>query len=73
MSEPGLRQAQDKMAAAGVHQQAIDVFTHYYRQLEDGRHRLHRRGLHRPADRSGPAERRRGRATRTPRPRWPRR
>jgi UTP--glucose-1-phosphate uridylyltransferase len=36
MSETGLRLAQDKMAAAGIHQQAIDVFTHYYRQLEEG-------------------------------------
>ena len=36
MSETGLRQAQDKMTAAGVHQQAIDVFTHYYHQLEEG-------------------------------------
>ena len=24
------------MAAAGIPQQAIDVFTHYYRQLEEG-------------------------------------
>jgi UTP--glucose-1-phosphate uridylyltransferase len=36
MSEPGLKRAQDKMAAAGIPQQAIDVFTHYYRQLEEG-------------------------------------
>ncbi len=36
MSELGLRQAQDKMAAAGINQQAIDVFTHYYHQVEDG-------------------------------------
>ena len=36
MSERGLRQAQDKMAAAGINQQAIDVFSHYYRQLEEG-------------------------------------
>ena len=36
MSETGLKLAQDKMAAAGIHQQAIDVFTHYYRQLEEG-------------------------------------
>ena len=36
MSELGLRQAQEKMAAAGINQQAIDVFTHYYRQVEDG-------------------------------------
>src|SRR4029450_10902761 len=36
MSEKGLKLAQDKMAAAGIHQQAIDVFTYYYRQLEEG-------------------------------------
>ena len=36
MSETGLRLAQEKMAAAGIPQQAIDVFTHYYRQLEEG-------------------------------------
>ena len=36
MSETGLKRAQDKMAAAGIHQQAIDVFSHYYRQLEEG-------------------------------------
>jgi len=36
MSEPGLKSAQDKMVAAGIPQQAIDVFTHYYRQLEEG-------------------------------------
>ena len=36
MSELGLRQAQDKMVAAGISQQAIDVFSHYYHQLEDG-------------------------------------
>lgn len=36
MSEQGLRQAQDKMAAAGVHSTAIDVFAHYYGQLVDG-------------------------------------
>ncbi len=36
MSETGLRLAQEKMAAADISQQAIDVFTHYYRQLEDG-------------------------------------
>jgi UTP--glucose-1-phosphate uridylyltransferase len=36
MSETGLRAAQAKMAAAGVHQKAIDVFTHYYAQLEEG-------------------------------------
>ena len=36
MSAQGLQQAQDKMAAAGVNPQAVDVFSHYYHQLEDG-------------------------------------
>jgi UTP--glucose-1-phosphate uridylyltransferase len=36
MSETGLKLAQEKMAAAGIHQQAIDVFSYYYRQLEEG-------------------------------------
>ncbi|MGD7706364.1 UTP--glucose-1-phosphate uridylyltransferase [Microlunatus sp. Y2014] len=36
MSDSGLRQAQDKMRDAKVSQAAIDVFTHYYRQLEEG-------------------------------------
>ncbi|HEX8487626.1 MAG TPA: UTP--glucose-1-phosphate uridylyltransferase, partial [Propionibacteriaceae bacterium] len=36
MSESGLKRAQDKMMAAGVHQQAIDVFSYYYHQLEEG-------------------------------------
>jgi UTP--glucose-1-phosphate uridylyltransferase len=36
MSEIGLKLAQEKMAAAGIHPLAIDVFTHYYRQLEKG-------------------------------------
>ena len=36
MSKRGLKLAQDKMAAARVHQQAIDVFSYYYRQLEEG-------------------------------------
>ena len=36
MSAQGLQQAQHKMAAAGVNQQAIDVFSHYYHQLEEG-------------------------------------
>jgi UTP--glucose-1-phosphate uridylyltransferase len=36
MSETGLKLAQDKMAAAGIHQPAIDVFSYYYRQLEEG-------------------------------------
>lgn len=36
MSDSGLRQAQDKMTAAGVAPTAIEVFTHYYRELEAG-------------------------------------
>jgi UTP--glucose-1-phosphate uridylyltransferase len=36
MSDQGLTAAQDKMRAGGVEQTAIDVFTHYYRQLESG-------------------------------------
>ena len=36
MSETGLKLAQDKMAAAGISQRAIDVFTYYYGQLEEG-------------------------------------
>ena len=36
MSENGLTAAQRKMRDAGVAQQAIDVFSHYYRALEDG-------------------------------------
>jgi UTP--glucose-1-phosphate uridylyltransferase len=36
MSEQGLRQAREAMQAAGVHPRAIDVFTHYYRELERG-------------------------------------
>jgi UTP--glucose-1-phosphate uridylyltransferase len=36
MSEMGLKLAQEKMAAAGIHQLAIDVFSYYYRQLEQG-------------------------------------
>lgn len=36
MSDSGLRQAQDKMTAAGVDPTAIEVFTHYYRELEAG-------------------------------------
>ncbi|GAA1427267.1 UTP--glucose-1-phosphate uridylyltransferase [Microlunatus lacustris] len=36
MSAQGLQQAQDKMVAAGVNPQAIDVFSHYYHQLEEG-------------------------------------
>ena len=36
MSESGLKLAREKMAAADMPQPAIDVFTHYYRQVEDG-------------------------------------
>lgn len=36
MSEEGLRQAQRKMADAGVGRTAIDVFSHYYEQVETG-------------------------------------
>lgn len=36
MSTDGLSKAQQKMADAGVPQTAIDVFTHYYGQLEEG-------------------------------------
>jgi UTP--glucose-1-phosphate uridylyltransferase len=36
MSETGLKLAQEKMAAAAVPQQAIDVFSYYYGQLEEG-------------------------------------
>ena len=36
MSVAGLQQAQDKMRAAGVSTAAIDVFTHYYGELEAG-------------------------------------
>ena len=36
MSERGLKLAQEKMAAAAVPQQAIDVFSYYYGQLEEG-------------------------------------
>lgn len=36
MSESGLQQARDKMAGAGVSPVAIEVFSHYYGQLEEG-------------------------------------
>ncbi|QZN85599.1 UTP--glucose-1-phosphate uridylyltransferase [Cellulomonas sp. C5510] len=36
MSDSGLRQAQDTMTAAGVDPTAVEVFTHYYRELEAG-------------------------------------
>lgn len=36
MSDQGLRLAQEKMTAAGVHRTAVEVFGHYYRQLEQG-------------------------------------
>lgn len=36
MSDEGLQQARDKMAAEGVDPVAIEVFSHYYRLLERG-------------------------------------
>jgi UTP--glucose-1-phosphate uridylyltransferase len=36
MSKAGLEAAVKKMQAGGVHQTAIDVFVHYYQQLESG-------------------------------------
>ncbi|HEX2856726.1 MAG TPA: UTP--glucose-1-phosphate uridylyltransferase [Propionibacteriaceae bacterium] len=36
MSAEGLHAAVDKMRSAGVSAPAIEVFTHYYRQLEEG-------------------------------------
>ena len=36
MSDEGLQQARDKMAADGVDPVAIEVFTHYYRLVERG-------------------------------------
>ena len=36
MSAEGLEQARRKMAAGGVHERAIDVFAHYYDQVESG-------------------------------------
>lgn len=36
MSDLGLQQARDKMEAAGVGPVPIEVFSHYYRQLEEG-------------------------------------
>lgn len=36
MSDEGLQQARDKMAAEGVDDVAIEVFAHYYRLLERG-------------------------------------
>ena len=36
MSDSGLELAQKKMTDAGVQPQAIEVFSHYYRQLEEG-------------------------------------
>jgi UTP--glucose-1-phosphate uridylyltransferase len=36
MSDQGLALARQKMTDAGVAPQAIDVFSHYYRQLEEG-------------------------------------
>ena len=36
MSDEALKSAQQKMADAGVHRTAVDVFGHYYRELEAG-------------------------------------
>ena len=36
MKSKGLKQAREKMAAEGVDQVAIEVFSHYYRQIEHG-------------------------------------
>jgi UTP--glucose-1-phosphate uridylyltransferase len=36
MSDEGLQQARDKMAAAGVDPVAVEVFSHYYRLVESG-------------------------------------
>ena len=36
MSAEGLAAAQQKMREGGVHPAAIDVFSHYYEQLESG-------------------------------------
>ena len=36
MSDAGLAQAQEKMQRAGVDPVTIEVFSHYYRQLEEG-------------------------------------
>ena len=36
MSGPGLQQAQEKMRAAGVPEVAVEVFAHYYAQVEAG-------------------------------------
>jgi UTP--glucose-1-phosphate uridylyltransferase len=36
VTEDGLAQARDKMQQGGVHPHAIEVFAHYYRELESG-------------------------------------
>ena len=36
MSQAGLEQGRERMREAGVHPRAIDVFTHYYGELESG-------------------------------------
>ena len=36
MSENGLTAARNKMRDAGIAEQAIDVFSHYYRALDNG-------------------------------------
>ena len=60
MNSKGLRLAREKMQAAGVDPVAIDVFAHYYRQIEHGETGHHRREHDRAAG-HGVAGRRRGR------------
>ena len=57
MSAHGLELAQAKMAAAGVHAEAIEVFSHYYAQLEEGVTGVIPEDSDRAADRPGPAGR----------------
>ena len=55
MSETVCSWPRTRWRRPGSHQQAIDVFTDYYRQLEEGVTGLHRRGQHRAAGGPGPA------------------
>ena len=59
MNSKGLRQAREKMQAAGVDPVAIDVFAHYYRQIEHGETGMIAE-RHDRAARHGVAGRRRG-------------